>query len=144
MKVIRLHAEDAHVEVKKVETAIVRLSTSTSSREERVQTELAREDVSVERVQVGTLLERAPEVRLEGDVTVFPIVEEVLVVEKRYLLKEEVRVTRVKTTSPHVQTIRLRSQEMVMLREVRTPTQQVSPPNMQHINETKTQKEDTT
>jgi stress response protein YsnF len=35
-----------------------------------------------------------PPIRIEGDVTIYPVVEEVLVVERRLVLREEVHVTR--------------------------------------------------
>jgi hypothetical protein len=37
-------------------------------------------------------------VRQEGDTTIVPVVEEVLVVERRLMLKEEIRIKRVRTT----------------------------------------------
>lgn len=36
----------------------------------------------------------APEIRTEGDVTIVPVLEEVLVVEKRLVLKEELHIRR--------------------------------------------------
>jgi hypothetical protein len=52
------------------------------------------EEAGVERVPVNRLIDTEPQTRQEGDVTVIPIVEEVLVVEKRLLLKEEIRIRR--------------------------------------------------
>jgi stress response protein YsnF len=40
------------------------------------------------------VVETAPAIRTEGDVTILPIVEEVLVVEKRLVLKEELHIRR--------------------------------------------------
>jgi uncharacterized protein (TIGR02271 family) len=55
---------------------------------------LRREDVSVERVAIDRVIESVPEPRYEGDTLVIPLVEEVLVTEKRLVLREEVRITR--------------------------------------------------
>jgi hypothetical protein len=52
------------------------------------------EEVSVERVVVDRMIDEVPQVRQEGDVLVIPVVEEVITVQKRLLLKEEVRVSR--------------------------------------------------
>ena len=122
--VILLHAEEAAVDIRKVETAIVRLSTFTSSRAERIDVDLAREEVVIERIEVGEVVESAPEIRQEGDVTVYPVVEEVFVVQRRFLLKEEVRVRVVKTTETHVETVTLRSQDVRVDRVVTTEDQQ--------------------
>ncbi len=60
--------------------------------------EVEREHVSVERVAIDQPVESAPTPRQEGDTLVVPVVEEVLVTEKRLMLKEEVRVTRLRET----------------------------------------------
>jgi hypothetical protein len=52
------------------------------------------EQASVERVAVNRIVDAYPQVREEGDTTVVPVVEEVLIIQKRLMLKEEVRITR--------------------------------------------------
>lgn len=52
------------------------------------------EQAGVERVPVNRLVDNEPQTRQEGDVTIIPVVEEVLVVEKRLLLKEEIHIRR--------------------------------------------------
>jgi stress response protein YsnF len=55
-------------------------------------------------------------VRTEGDVTIIPVLEETVVVEKRLLLREEVHV-RLKTHEEHQpQRVRLRSEDVVVER----------------------------
>ncbi len=64
------------------------------------QVELEREVVDVERTPVGEDVDDIPPVRQEGDTTIVPVVEEILVVEKRLRLVEEVRITkRAETTT---------------------------------------------
>jgi hypothetical protein len=55
------------------------------------------EDVSVERVPVNRIVDALPETRQEGEITVIPVIEEVITVEKRLLLREEVRIRRSRT-----------------------------------------------
>jgi hypothetical protein len=55
------------------------------------------DDVSVERVPVNRIVDAVPETRQEGDVTIIPVIEEVITVEKRLLLREEVRIRRSRT-----------------------------------------------
>jgi uncharacterized protein (TIGR02271 family) len=52
------------------------------------------EDVQVERVTINRMLDAPLEVRQDGDTTIIPVVEEVITVQKRLLLREEVRITR--------------------------------------------------
>jgi stress response protein YsnF len=70
----------------------VRVVKKVESQEVLVAGEAAKEDVEVERVSVNEYVVEPPRPRLEGDVFVIPVVEEVVVVEKRLLLKEEIRV----------------------------------------------------
>lgn len=74
----------------------VRLQKSVEQREEVVDQPLLKDELVVERVAVGRLVEagEVPGTRYEGDTLVLPVFEEVLVVQKKLVLKEEVRVTR--------------------------------------------------
>jgi uncharacterized protein (TIGR02271 family) len=56
--------------------------------------DLRHENVSVEHVAIDREIDSVPELRYEGDTLVIPLVEEVLVTEKRLVLREEVRITR--------------------------------------------------
>ena len=58
-----------------------------------------------------------PPISHEGDITIIPVVEEMVVVERRLVLKEEVRVRRVSTKERHQETVVLRQQEAVITRE---------------------------
>ena len=48
--------------------------------------------IEVERVAIGCYVDVVPPSRQEGDVLVVPIVDEVVLVEKRLLLREEIRI----------------------------------------------------
>ncbi len=75
----------------------VLVSTHTESVREVAEIELGADEVDVERVAFGAVVDAVPQVRIEGDVTIVPILEERLVVEKRLVLVEEIRITRRKT-----------------------------------------------
>lgn len=70
--------------------------------------------VVVERRPMGTLLEvlEAPPQRQEGETWVFPVVKEVVVTQKRLMLVEEIRVTRVHGTHRAPQTMSVRVEEV--------------------------------
>jgi stress response protein YsnF len=59
---------------------------------------LRREHVEVTRVPVDREVAEAPPIRSEGDVTIVPVLEERLVVEKRLFLVEELHLRRMVTT----------------------------------------------
>lgn len=59
---------------------------------ESVQASLQTETVEVTHVPVDREIGEAPQVRTENGVTIIPVVEEVLVVEKRLILKEEIHI----------------------------------------------------
>jgi stress response protein YsnF len=115
--VVPLHAEEAAVQTLERTTGRVTVSTVTRAREELVEAMLTSERVEIERREVRELVDAMPAIREEGDIIVIPVVEEVLVTERRLFLKEEVRVRRVRTTQLHQETVSLREQEAVIRRE---------------------------
>ncbi len=93
--VLPLVEEALRVGKRRVETGRVRVSVSTDIEEQVVRETLRSERAELERVPIGRELaegEPAPAVRQEPDGTVVvPVLEEVLVVERRLVLKEEIR-----------------------------------------------------
>ncbi|NJK38402.1 MAG: YsnF/AvaK domain-containing protein [Oscillatoriales cyanobacterium RM2_1_1] len=107
--VIQVLAEELTVETQKVERGRVRVHKRIESWDETVDTPTIHEEVVVEHVPLNQLIEaEVPEPREEDGVLIIPLIEEVLVVEKRLMLREEVRVTKHRTTEPHSQTVTLR------------------------------------
>jgi stress response protein YsnF len=115
VEIIPLHVEDVSVERRKVERN-VRVHVHTISHDHLVDEALARETIEIEHVAIGRAVDAAPPVREEGDVTVISVVEEVLVVERRLILKEELRLRRVRTTEQHRETVTLHEQQAVIER----------------------------
>jgi len=115
--VIPVVAETAHLSRRTVPTGRVRVETITETRSETVTAELATSEVEVERVPVGREVEIAPEPREEDGVTIIPVVEEVLVVEKRLVLREELHVKRRRAVESAEVSVPLRRQRVVVTRE---------------------------
>jgi stress response protein YsnF len=92
--------EEAHISKRVVTTEKVRVSTRTEKQEVVVREALRREQVDVTRVPIGREVTEAPAVRTEGDVTIVPVFEERLVVEKRLFLVEELHVRRTVSVDP--------------------------------------------
>jgi len=80
-----------------VEMGRVRIRTKTENYLGRLSEELERERIAVERVPVDREVSEPPSMREENGVLIIPIFEEVLVVEKRLVLKEELHVHRERT-----------------------------------------------
>jgi uncharacterized protein (TIGR02271 family) len=114
--VIPLHAEEVSIGKKQVATGRVKVSTVTHSREELVQQLLQSERVEVERVPMGQVVAKVPEVRTEGDITIIPVVEETVVLQRQLVLKEEVRIRRIRETQNYQERVILRQQEAVITR----------------------------
>jgi uncharacterized protein (TIGR02271 family) len=114
--VVPLLAEEVEVSKRRVETGRVQVSRVTLEREQLIDELLERETVEIQRTPIGQQVDAMPAVREEGDAIVIPIVEEVLVIERRLFVKEEVRITRVRTTERHQESVTLRHQEAVVTR----------------------------
>jgi uncharacterized protein (TIGR02271 family) len=114
---LRLLAEELAVAKEEVETGHVRISVRTHEREALVDENLACERVEIETVPMGLRIAAVPQVRQEGDTTIVPIVEEILVVERRLMLKEEIRIKRVRTIERHQEKVMLRHQQAVVTRQ---------------------------
>jgi uncharacterized protein (TIGR02271 family) len=107
--IIPVIAEQLSVEKRRVPQTIVRVNKRVESRDEIVEQALLRQSVNVERIPINQIVDGEPPVpRQEGDVMIIPILEEVLVVEKRLMLIEEVRVQTQETTVQEPQTVTLR------------------------------------
>jgi stress response protein YsnF len=70
----------------------------------------------VERLPVERMLDEPLAPYYDGDTFVIPVMEEVLVVEKRLRLREEVRLTKVREESQHQETVTLRSEVVTIER----------------------------
>lgn len=98
--VIPVVAEELVVDKRQVTKGGVRVHKLVHEHEEVVDMPLIRDHVDIRRVLVGRDVDGPMPIRREGETIIIPVVEEVLVVEKRLRLKEELHLTR-KTTREH-------------------------------------------
>ncbi|AWU93270.1 YsnF/AvaK domain-containing protein [Azospirillum ramasamyi] len=126
--VIPLLAESVAVGKQRVERSRVRVTTRVSEREAMVREALEQEEATVTRVPIDREIDAHPGIRQEGDVTVIPLVEEVLVVERRLMLREELHIRKNRRTVEVEQPVTLRAEEAVVER-VTTPPSPVRSPN---------------
>ncbi|WP_375463332.1 YsnF/AvaK domain-containing protein [uncultured Methylobacterium sp.] len=135
--VLPLVEETARIDVRAVETGRVRVSTRTETTEQILRESLRSDGVGVTRVAINRTLaegEAPPKVRTEDGVTVIPVLEEILVVEKRLVLREEVHI-RSTTSNDEVEV-------PVTLRTQRAVVEHVSPDG--HVAEQPSLPEETT
>jgi stress response protein YsnF len=117
--VIPVVEETARIEKRAIETGRVRVGTQTDTVEQVLRETLRGEAVEVTRVPINRTIaegEAAPQIRDEGGVTIIPVLEEVLVVEKRLVLKEEVHIRRTTSAEDVEVPVTLRRQRAVVER----------------------------
>ncbi len=110
--VIPVVVEKLDVNKDLVTTGRIRVTKTVQEHEETIDQPAYRETVDVKRVPVDQFVTEAPDVRQEGDTLIIPVLEEVLVVEKRLRVKEEIRVTRQREQIQNPQKVTLRSEEV--------------------------------
>ena len=108
--------EELKLEKREVVTGRVRVRTIVEVVEEMAQASLDEETVEVTRVPVDRVVDEAPPIRTENDVTIVPVLEEVLVVEKRLVLKEELHISRQIRSEDMQVPVQLRKQRAVVER----------------------------
>jgi len=106
--VLPVIVEALDVQKRTVETGRVSIRKIVHEREELVDPPLQRDEVVVERVPINRVVEGPIPVRYEGETIIVSLLEEVLVVETRLLLREELHLTtrRCETHQPTRVTLR--------------------------------------
>lgn len=116
---IPLAREELEVTRRKVDTGGVRVRKVVSERVEHVTDSAISEGVVVDRVPVNRIVDAPSAPRLEGDVVVIPVFEEIVTVRREWLLKEELRVSK--------RVVRVPVDESVVLREENVAVERVAP-----------------
>jgi uncharacterized protein (TIGR02271 family) len=108
--VIPVVEEQLEISKREVETGRLRLQKRVSVQEQTVDEPLFADEITIERVPINRFVDAPSEarIRVEGETTVIPLFEEQIVLQKRLLLREEVRVTtrRVERRAPQIVTVR--------------------------------------
>lgn len=105
--------EEVEVSTRVIDTGRgVRVSKSVTEHPEEIREMLWQEEVDVRRVPVDLVVAEAPPSRYEGDVLVVPVLEEILVIEKRYRIREELHITRVRKQHEHRETVPLKTEDV--------------------------------
>ncbi len=116
---VELLEEVLRVAKRTVERGRVRVSVLTETEQRQVRETLRSSRVEVGHVAVGRRLEAGeamPQPRTENNVLIIPVVEEVLVMEKRLVVVEEMHIRIVQTQEEVEQAVPLRRQRAVVER----------------------------
>ncbi len=114
--VIPLVEERLEIEKKLVQTGRVTLEKKIQSYEETLDVPLVGRSFEIERVVLNQPVDRAPAVRQEGLTTIYPLVEEQLVITTQLILKEELRVTQHDTERRDTRTVTLKRESIDVTR----------------------------
>src|SRR3954451_12493872 len=132
-QMIELIKEEISIGVRPVETGKVRIDVKVNTEERLVEQALERQEVTVTRIPINRTVDAKPEIRHEGDTMIVPLVEEVLVVEKRLILREELHIqTRVVQRTENIP-VTLRSEEALRPRGAPPPPPPPTAPDTSKI-----------
>jgi stress response protein YsnF len=111
---------EERLEVKKrtVTTGKVRVVTHTETVEEVTRAVLDGEEADVHTVELDQpVVGPVPQIRTEGGVIIVPVLEEILVIEKRLVLKREIRIQKRQTSKTVEIPVSLRKQRVKVERQ---------------------------
>jgi uncharacterized protein (TIGR02271 family) len=114
--VIPVIEEQISVQKYSRETGVVEIRKTVHERTEVIDHPLLSEEVEIERISVNRIVDEPIPVRHEGDTMIIPLLEEVLVVEKRLVLREEVHVKRVQRETRESKSVLLREERVEIAR----------------------------
>jgi uncharacterized protein (TIGR02271 family) len=120
--IVPVMVEELDVRKRKVEQGRVRIIKTVHERQELIDEPLFREEVTIERVPINRIVDEPIPLRYEGDTIIVSVLEEVPVIEKRLMLKEELRITRrpVESRKPFPVTVRREEASVEYIQDEKT------------------------
>lgn len=112
--VIPLMAEEVLVSKRQVETGRVQVKKIVHETQELVDVPLLREKVEITRVPLNRPVDSPVPVRYDGDTMIISVLEEVLVIQKQLLLKEEIHITSKRLAYHQPEQVTLRREELLV------------------------------
>jgi stress response protein YsnF len=108
--------EVVNAEVQQHVTGIVRLEKRVRQHEQAINQELISETIAIEHISINRYINEPAVMRQEGDVTIFPVMEEIVITKKQLVLREEIRITRSRTSLQYHEVVPLRAEEVRVIR----------------------------
>lgn len=126
--VVALHAETATVSRREVSGDVVRVATETTEHAHEIDETIYDERIEIERCPIGREVAADPGIVEHGDLTIVPVMGEIIVTERRLVLIEEIHIRKVRVPRPHRETIMLRTQRAVISRDPQPAHDDTEPP----------------
>jgi uncharacterized protein (TIGR02271 family) len=114
IRIVPIVQEELVIDKQKRETGKVRVHKHVQTRQETVDEPGYIEELFFERVPVNKVIDAPQTSRYEGKTLVIPLIEEELVVQKRLVLREELRVTKKRKEVRNKQNVTLRKEEVTI------------------------------
>jgi uncharacterized protein (TIGR02271 family) len=112
-RVIPVVEEFVTVQREILETGKVHIRKTVTEEQALINLPITNESYDIERVAVNEVRDTPPpSVRYEGDVMIIPVTKEITVIQKRYEVVEELRITRKVTETPNMQEITLMKEQV--------------------------------
>lgn len=108
--------EALQISKEEVVSGEVRIDKRVEETIEQLDVDLDSNHVEVDRIAINRYVDVAPAVRHEGDKMIIPVLKEVLIVEKKLMLVEEVHVYKHRTTETHREEVTLRKEHVEIRR----------------------------
>jgi uncharacterized protein (TIGR02271 family) len=104
--------ETAHISRRSIETGRVHVRKHVKTETHTLDVPISATTVEITRIPIEETVSEAPSARLEGDTLIIPVIEEVTVVEKRLVVKEEIHIRQHKTTETRSMNIDLNKEQI--------------------------------
>jgi uncharacterized protein (TIGR02271 family) len=116
--VIPVTQEEVHVDKQRVESGAVRLRKTVRERVETIDEPMLHDEVDIEHIAINRVVEAPSPPREEGDVLVVPVYEEVVTVQRQWVLREEIRLRRREVQTRHREAVTLRQEQVQVERRI--------------------------
>ena len=114
--VIPVAREEVSVAREVVETGVVKVRKVVRERVEQIDEPMLHDEVDIEYVTINRKVDAPEPPREEGDVLIIPVYEEVVTVQRQWILKEEVRLRRREVQTRHREEVVLREEQALVER----------------------------
>ena len=116
-EIIPVVEERATVTKRLIDRGAVRVSKSVEEYEQTLDAPTVQEEIEIEHVARDKVLKRPAKVRRDGDTLIIPVMEEIVVTEKRLVLVEEIFIRRRKRVVPGTATVTLKRERVDIVDE---------------------------
>ena len=115
--VIPVAREEVSVAREVVETGVVKVRKVVRERVEQIDEPMLHDEVDIEYVTINRKVDAPEPPREEGDVLIIPVYEEMVTVQRQWILKEEVRLRRREVQTRHREEVVLREEQALVERQ---------------------------